>query len=150
MRPAFLLRRRSLRWLEALLRVARSGLQMLASHCTLSPPRHVVRSPTGLLWRLRPVPFARKTRQSFSLRAGKQSHGSGVYSCEFWYDPRATSCFLVCPGVRLSSLRRLVIPGGLSHIPRELRRGPRQSGEQSSPIGHVSKHGPRSIACVQV
>ena len=70
-RPAFLLRRRSLRWLEALLRVARSGLQMSASHCTQSPPRHVVRSPTGSLRRLRPVPSALKARQSFLIAGGQ-------------------------------------------------------------------------------
>ena len=28
--------------------------------------------------------------------------------------------------------------------------GTRTSGVKSKPIGHVSKHGPRSIACVQV
>lgn len=136
-------------WLDALPGAARPGVQMLASHCIQSPPRHVARSPTGLLRRLRPVPSVHRKEWStlcVSLCAGGhiQSHGSGVKTkCECWCDPAATSCLLVCPGARLPSSH----PGGLkSHQAvclaltpsRAPPRHTRQSGEQSSPIGHVS------------
>ena len=94
-----------------------SGVQMPAFHCILSPPRHVVRSPTGLLRRLRLVPSALKARQSLSLRTGKLSHESGVVSMQVFSGMilvRRAVFWSVLFSPAASSLRGPVIPGGLS------------------------------------
>lgn len=123
----------------------------------LSPPQHVVRSPTGSRWRLRTrtadlvfnnscVGVDAPTRAHLVcglLRVGRQI-------CEFWYDPRATSCLRVCGSVWVPFIREGPTPGGLNHNSSWTPSDTTQRGVQSSPIGHVSKHGPRSIACVQV
>lgn len=68
---------------------------------------------------------------------------------EFWYDPLVTSRLLANSDAQVSRMCR-----GRSSMTvwtlQSSQSGNGKSGVKSKPIGHVSKHGPRSIACVQV
>jgi hypothetical protein len=111
-------------WLDALPGAARPGVQMLASHCIQSPPRHVARSPTGLLRRLRPVPSVHRKEWStlcvcLSLcgrahsksRVGRQNKMRVlVRSC----CDELSSGLSWSPASLLTSRRFEVTPGGLS------------------------------------
>lgn len=110
-------------------------------------------------------PFSGRLRQSrYQARFGDAALlGVGRATTEFWYDPPATSCFLtrtarhgftsrvsVCTKGRLPCPLKAVCAPCMSLISKASVALLYLCGVKSKAIGHVSKHGPRSIACVQV